>query len=169
MKTLTEIKDEIARKYGYGNWEQFDDLLTFGRQDDTDNVILMIDEIAIAYHKQCTTFIQVENIETGDKYKYGRVKVIGNLRIEAKIKPDVSGCADIFKTILIPADINWVDGLQRMDGSDLVTISVDGEEYTIPKKIVYLVDKLSCNSDMWKRQSEMNRKLLLKIQENDKK
>ena len=47
-KQLKQAKDTIAKKYGYENFEQFDDKLTFGYNHDTPKII---DEVAIEYHR----------------------------------------------------------------------------------------------------------------------
>ena len=45
---LQQAKDTIAKKYGYENFEQFDDKSTFGYNHDTPKII---DEVAIEYHR----------------------------------------------------------------------------------------------------------------------
>ena len=47
-KQLQQAKDTIAKKYGYENFEQFDDKSTFGYNHDTPKII---DEVAIEYHR----------------------------------------------------------------------------------------------------------------------
>ena len=47
-KQLQIAKDTIAKKYGYENFEQFDDKSTFGYNHDTPKII---DEVAIEYHR----------------------------------------------------------------------------------------------------------------------
>ena len=47
-KELQQAKDTIAKKYGYVNFEQFDDKSTFGYNHDTPKII---DEVAIEYHR----------------------------------------------------------------------------------------------------------------------
>ena len=47
-KQLQLTKDTIAKKYGYENFEQFDDKSTFGYNHDTPKII---DEVAIEYHR----------------------------------------------------------------------------------------------------------------------
>ena len=47
-KQLQQAKDTIAKKYGYVNFEQFDDKSTFGYNHDTPKII---DEVAIEYHR----------------------------------------------------------------------------------------------------------------------
>ena len=45
---LQQAKDTIAKKYGYENFEQFDDKSTFGYNHNTPKII---DEISIEYHR----------------------------------------------------------------------------------------------------------------------
>ena len=45
---MQQAKDTIAKKYGYENFEQFDDKSTFGYNHDTPKII---DEVAIEYHR----------------------------------------------------------------------------------------------------------------------
>ena len=47
-KQLKQAKDTIAKKYGYENFEQFDDKSTFGYNHNTPKII---DEISIEYHR----------------------------------------------------------------------------------------------------------------------
>jgi hypothetical protein len=47
-KQLQQAKDTIAKKYGYENFEQFDDKSTFGYNHNTPKII---DEISIEYHR----------------------------------------------------------------------------------------------------------------------
>lgn len=47
-KQLQQAKDTIAKKYGYANFEQFDDKSTFGYNHNTPKII---DEISIEYHR----------------------------------------------------------------------------------------------------------------------
>ena len=47
-KQLQIAKDTIAKKYGYVNFEQFDDKSTFGYNH---NTLKIIDEISIEYHR----------------------------------------------------------------------------------------------------------------------
>jgi len=47
-KQLQQAKDTVAKKYGYVNFEQFDDKSTFGYNHDTPKII---DEVAIEYHR----------------------------------------------------------------------------------------------------------------------
>ena len=47
-KQLQQAKDTISKKYGYENFEQFDDKSTFGYNHDTPKII---DEVAIEYHR----------------------------------------------------------------------------------------------------------------------
>mgnify|MGYP003419063506 FL=1 len=47
-KQMQQAKDTIAKKYGYENFEQFDDKSTFGYNHDTPKII---DEVAIEYHR----------------------------------------------------------------------------------------------------------------------
>ena len=47
-KQLQQAKDTIAKKYGYENFEQFDDKSTFEYNHDTPKII---DEVAIEYHR----------------------------------------------------------------------------------------------------------------------
>ena len=47
-KQLKQAKDTVAKKYGYVNFEQFDDKSTFGYNHDTPKII---DEVAIEYHR----------------------------------------------------------------------------------------------------------------------
>ena len=47
-KQLQIAKDTIAKKYGYENFEQFDDKSTFGYNHDTPKII---DEVSIEYHR----------------------------------------------------------------------------------------------------------------------
>jgi len=47
-KQLQLAKDTIAKKYGYENFEQFDDKSTFGYNHNTPKII---DEISIEYHR----------------------------------------------------------------------------------------------------------------------
>ena len=56
-KQLQQAKDTIAKKYGYENFEQFDDKSTFGYNHDTPKII---DEVAIEYHRLMSEWVSVE-------------------------------------------------------------------------------------------------------------
>lgn len=59
-KQLQKAKDTIAKKYGYENFEQFDDKSTFGYNHDTPKII---DEVAIEYHRLMSECIEEEKEE----------------------------------------------------------------------------------------------------------
>lgn len=54
---LQQAKDTIAKKYGYANFEQFDDKSTFGYNHDTPKII---DEVAIEYHRLMSDWVSVD-------------------------------------------------------------------------------------------------------------
>jgi len=56
-KQLQKAKDTIAKKYGYANFEQFDDKSTFGYNHDTPKII---DEVAIEYHRLMSEWVSVD-------------------------------------------------------------------------------------------------------------
>jgi len=56
-KQLQIAKDTIAKKYGYANFEQFDDKSTFGYNHDTPKII---DEVAIEYHRLMSEWVSVD-------------------------------------------------------------------------------------------------------------
>ena len=64
-KQLQLTKDTIAKKYGYENFEQFDDKSTFGYNHDTPKII---DEVAIEYHRLMSEWV-LEQIES-KQYQY---------------------------------------------------------------------------------------------------
>ncbi|MDV3536819.1 hypothetical protein CMU91_14970 [Elizabethkingia anophelis] len=49
MKTLDQIKDEVAKEFGYESFEQFDDKSTFSYDHDTPKII---DTIAKRYARE---------------------------------------------------------------------------------------------------------------------
>ena len=55
-KQLQLAKDTIAKKYGYENFEQFDDKSTFGYNHNTPKII---DEISIEYHRLMSEWVSV--------------------------------------------------------------------------------------------------------------
>jgi len=55
-KQLQQAKDTIAKKYGYENFEQFDDKSTFGYNHNTPKII---DEISIEYHRLMSEWVSV--------------------------------------------------------------------------------------------------------------
>jgi hypothetical protein len=55
-KQLQIAKDTIAKKYGYANFEQFDDKSTFGYNHNTPKII---DEISIEYHRLMSEWVSV--------------------------------------------------------------------------------------------------------------
>ena len=57
-KQLQLAKDTIAKKYGYENFEQFDDKSTFGYNHDTPKII---DEISIEYHRLISEWYLVKD------------------------------------------------------------------------------------------------------------
>jgi len=57
-KQLQQAKDTIAKKYGYENFEQFDDKSTFGYNHDTPKII---DEVAIEYHRLISEWYLVKD------------------------------------------------------------------------------------------------------------
>ena len=57
-KQLQIAKDTIAKKYGYANFEQFDDKSTFGYNHDTPKII---DEISIEYHRLISEWYLVKD------------------------------------------------------------------------------------------------------------
>lgn len=42
MKTLDQVKDEVAKEFGYSSFEQFDDRSTFGYDHNTPKIIDLI-------------------------------------------------------------------------------------------------------------------------------
>ncbi len=70
-KQLQKAKDTIAKKYGYENFEQFDDKSTFGYNHDTPKII---DEVAIEYHRLMSEWVSVDErfpeIGIDDYYPY---------------------------------------------------------------------------------------------------
>jgi len=70
-KQLQIAKDTIAKKYGYENFEQFDDKSTFGYNHDTPKII---DEVAIEYHRLMSEWVSVDErfpeIGIDDYYPY---------------------------------------------------------------------------------------------------
>ena len=56
-KQLQQAKDTIAKKYGYANFEQFDDKSTFGYNHNTPKII---DEISIEYHRLISEWVSVD-------------------------------------------------------------------------------------------------------------
>jgi len=70
-KQLQQAKDTIAKKYGYENFEQFDDKSTFGYNHDTPKII---DEVAIEYHRLMSEWVSVDErlpeIGIDDYYPY---------------------------------------------------------------------------------------------------
>ena len=56
-KQLQHAKDTIAKKYGYANFEQFDDKSTFGYNHNTPKII---DEISIEYHRLMSEWVSVD-------------------------------------------------------------------------------------------------------------
>ena len=56
-KQLQQAKDTIAKKYGYENFEQFDDKSTFGYNHNTPKII---DEISIEYHRLMSEWVSVD-------------------------------------------------------------------------------------------------------------
>ncbi len=70
-KQLQLAKDTIAKKYGYENFEQFDDKSTFGYNHDTPKII---DEVAIEYHRLMSEWVSVDErfpeIGIDDYYPY---------------------------------------------------------------------------------------------------
>ena len=56
-KQLQQAKDTIAKKYGYVNFEQFDDKSTFGYNH---NTLKIIDEISIEYHRLMSEWVSVD-------------------------------------------------------------------------------------------------------------
>jgi len=70
-KQLQLTKDTIAKKYGYENFEQFDDKSTFGYNHDTPKII---DEVAIEYHRLMSEWVSVDErfpeIGIDDYYPY---------------------------------------------------------------------------------------------------
>jgi hypothetical protein len=70
-KQLQIAKDTIAKKYGYANFEQFDDKSTFGYNHDTPKII---DEVAIEYHRLMSEWVSVDErfpeIGIDDYYPY---------------------------------------------------------------------------------------------------
>ena len=56
-KQLQQAKDTIAKKYGYANFEQFDDKSTFGYNHNTPKII---DEISIEYHRLMSEWVSVD-------------------------------------------------------------------------------------------------------------
>lgn len=70
-KQLQQAKDTIAKKYGYENFEQFDDKSTFGYNHNTPKII---DEISIEYHRLMSEWVSVDErlpeIGIDDYYPY---------------------------------------------------------------------------------------------------
>ena len=70
-KQLQLAKDTIAKKYGYANFEQFDDKSTFGYNHNTPKII---DEISIEYHRLMSEWVSVDErlpeIGIDDYYPY---------------------------------------------------------------------------------------------------
>ena len=70
-KQLQQAKDTIAKKYGYANFEQFDDKSTFGYNHNTPKII---DEISIEYHRLISEWVSVDErlpeIGIDDYYPY---------------------------------------------------------------------------------------------------
>lgn len=70
-KQLQIAKDTIAKKYGYANFEQFDDKSTFGYNHNTPKII---DEISIEYHRLMSEWVSVDErlpeIGIDDYYPY---------------------------------------------------------------------------------------------------
>jgi len=70
-KQMQQAKDTIAKKYGYENFEQFDDKSTFGYNHDTPKII---DEVAIEYHRLMSEWVSVDErfpeIGIDDYYPY---------------------------------------------------------------------------------------------------
>jgi hypothetical protein len=56
-KQLKQAKDTVAKKYGYVNFEQFDDKSTFGYNH---NTLKIIDEISIEYHRLMSEWVSVD-------------------------------------------------------------------------------------------------------------
>lgn len=52
IKTLLQIKDEVAQRYGYKSYDEFDEKVYIGWHDDTANISVITDEIAKIYASQ---------------------------------------------------------------------------------------------------------------------
>ena len=84
-KQLQQAKDTIAKKYGYENFEQFDDKSTFGYNHDTPKII---DEVAIEYHRLMSEWKKqsIEIIQSNERvFKVSQIRGLFNQVLGEKI------------------------------------------------------------------------------------